>query len=263
MQFPNDTLRVIQERSSLRQFSSRPISLEIEQQIIQAALRAPTATNRMLYSILIVREQRLKDILAERCNHQAFICKAPLVLIFLLDQQKLYDFYQYNNVPELCNSLKKQFMIPAEHHFLLGAHDAINAAQNAVIAAESLGIGSCYIGHIVSYYEENRELFSLPPYVFPITMLVMGYPATGYEKKKSPRFDEKFVVFENRYHRLSPTEICDMYQGIPYSERNPYHAANNGQLYYMNRYARDECYWESVRSVKEALKLWTGETFYH
>ena len=260
--FQNDVLQVINTRSSLRSFSDQPVSKETEQAIIQAALRAPTATNRMLYSILLIRDQETKDLLAERCNHQAFIRKAPLVMVFLLDQQRLYDFYAYNGVPELCRRKGKKFMVPAEHHFLLGAHDAINAAQNAVIAAESLGLGSCYIGHIVSHYEKNRELFDLPPYVFPITMLVMGYTAEGITRRKSSRFDQKYIVFENKYHRLTPEESKDMYRSIPFSEDDRLGAANNAQLYYMNRYAKDECYFESVRSVKEALKFWTGEEFH-
>ena len=53
-----------------------------------------------------------------------------------------------------------------------------------------------------------------------------------------------------------------MYRSIPFSEDNRLGAANNAQLYYMNRYAKDECYFESVRSVKEALKFWTGEEFH-
>lgn len=260
--YRNDTLRLIHERCSLRSFSDRPIEQDVEQEILRAALRAPTATNRMLYSILTVKDPAKKEILAERCNHQRFIREAPLILIFLLDQQKLYDFYRYNQVPELCQQRGKRFMVPAEHHFLLGAHDAINAAQTAVIAAESLGVGSCYIGHIVSHYEENRALFQLPPYVFPITMLAMGYPREGLNQKTSSRFEQQYVVFEEVYHRLTPEESQNMYQTIPFTENNRFHAGNSAQLYYMNRYADDTCYFESVRSVKEALKFWTGETFY-
>lgn len=251
-------LDVIENRCSLRQFDTRAIEPEVEEAILEAAMRSPTATNRMLYSILTIRDQKTKDILAETCNHQGFISKAPLILVFLADQQKLYDFYEYSKVPEMCEEKGMRYMVPAEHHFLLGAHDAINAAENAVIAAESLGVGSCYIGHIVSWYEKHRDLFELPPLTFPVTMLVLGYPKPGAVRKKSPRFDKKYVVFEEKYKRLRPEEIEDMYRRMPYTENNRYGAKNSGQLYYMNRYHNDAPYRESVRSVKAALKNWTG-----
>lgn len=65
---------------------------------------------------------------------------------------------------------------PGEGDLLLAVCDAVIAAQNAVVAAESFGIGSCYIGDIMENIEEQRDILDLPPYVFPAAMLVFGYP---------------------------------------------------------------------------------------
>lgn len=254
----NQVLKVIDDRCSLRRFSPRPIEDEVLNEILDAAIRAPTATNRMLYSIIVVRDQARRDILAQRCNNQAFIKTAPLILIFVADQQKHYDFYAAGGVQDFVEKRGKAFMKPAEHHFLLGVHDALSAAENAVIAAESLGVGSCYIGHIVSHYELNRKLFKLPPLAFPITMLVMGYPAEDAVKVRQPRFGKKYVVFDEEYHRLDSDEIADMYSRFSCPPNNRFDAANSAQYYYMRRYDEDQCYWESVRSVREALKNWKG-----
>lgn len=65
---------------------------------------------------------------------------------------------------------------PSAGDLMLAVEDSSLAAQNAVTAAWSLGIGSCYIGDIMEHCELHRELFQLPPYVFPAVMLVLGYP---------------------------------------------------------------------------------------
>ena len=87
---------------------------------------------------------------------------------------------------------------------MLACCDALIAAQNAVIAAESLGIGSCYIGDILEQAETHAELFGLPRYTFPVTMLCFGRP------KARPHATERYerhVVHKNVYGRLGAEEL--------------------------------------------------------
>ena len=70
--------------------------------ILKATFRAPTAGNMMLYSIIDISDQALKEKLAETCDHQPFIAKAPLVLLFLADYQRWYDYYIYSGTTEAC-----------------------------------------------------------------------------------------------------------------------------------------------------------------
>ena len=197
----NSTIRLINERVSLRKFADRPISDTDKELIIQSALRAPTAGNMMLYSILVIEDEEKKAILSETCDHQPFIAKAPLVLIFLADLQRWYDYYRLSGVKEYCQREGRVFEGPTESDLMLGCSDALIAAQTAVLAAESLGIGSCYIGDIMENYETHRDLLSLPPWTFPIGMLVMGYyPETRPSVR--PRFDQKYIVFTDNYRRL-------------------------------------------------------------
>ena len=77
---------------------------------------------------------------------------------------------------------------PQEGDLFLACSDALIAAQTAVVAAESLGIGSCYIGDIMENYEAHRDLFGLPQYVFPICLLCFGYPTQGQmQRPMTPR----------------------------------------------------------------------------
>ena len=161
----NQTLKELAERKSVRDFTDRPIGPEEKTAILHAAVQAPTAGCQQLYTILDVTDPQLKEKLAESCDHQPFIARAPLVLIFCADAQKWYDAYQFAGcVPRL----------PGEGDLLLAVDDALIAAQNAVTAAWSLGIGSCYIGDIMEQYALHREILNLPEYVFPAAMVVFG-----------------------------------------------------------------------------------------
>ena len=88
---------------------------------------------------------------------------AKLVLLFVTNSNRWYDAY---------NKLNDADYKPTLSDYYLGLNDAIIACQNAVIAAESLNIGSCYIGDIMENCEFHRELLNLPEYVFPAAMLV-------------------------------------------------------------------------------------------
>jgi hypothetical protein len=86
------------------------------------------------------------------------------------------------------------------------------AAQNAVVAAHHYGLGSCYIGDIVEQKETVTELLNLDKFVFPISLLVFGYPtAQQLARKKPTRFDPRFIVQQDRYHRLTEPETREMF----------------------------------------------------
>ncbi|GAH71268.1 unnamed protein product, partial [marine sediment metagenome] len=172
----NTTIDLIESRRTIRSYSSKPLTQNEIDTIIRGAMRAPTAGNLMMYSIIQVSDQKLKDKLVKTCDNQPHIAKAPLVLLFLADMQRWWDYFQVCKVEEKCNEIGKEFQTPQESDLLLACCDALIAAQNSVIAAEALGIGSCYIGDIMENYEIHREMFNLPRWVFPITLLCYGYP---------------------------------------------------------------------------------------
>ena len=89
----NSIIQSLFDRKSVRAFESKEIAMEIKQQILRAAMEAPTAGNQQLYTILDITDQGLKDRLAVSCDNQPFIAKAPLVLIFCADCQKWYDAF--------------------------------------------------------------------------------------------------------------------------------------------------------------------------
>lgn len=154
----NEIIKSLYERKSMRVYEDRPIPEEMKQVILEAAAQAPTAGCQQLYTILDITDQKLKEALVDTCDHQPFIAKAPLVLIFCADCKKWYDAFT-----EAGSEPRK----PDVGDLMLAVSDAVIAAQNAVVAAESFGIGSCYIGDIIENCEEQRRLLQLPEYVFP------------------------------------------------------------------------------------------------
>lgn len=255
----NETLRIIRNRCSLRRFDPRPIPPEIEDAIIEAAMRAPTASNMMYYSIINVHNPETKRALQESCNHYPYISAAPMMLIFCADYQKWNDYFVQSGVPQKCEEKGKTYTGACERYFVLGADDALLAAENAVIAAESMNLGSCFIGHITSHIEKHRELLCLPPLVTPILMLLIGYPAQPDQRRCSTRFDKKYIVHDDRYHLLSREDLQEMTENrfgcvVP----NRFDAENPGQFLYFSKYDGDS-YRESARSMHEAMKAWRNE----
>lgn len=199
----NETLAVISSRKSIRRFTTDQIADADRAAILHAALLAPTAGNQQLYTILDITDQHLKDSLAVACDNQPFIAEAPLVLVFCADHCKWTDAYRVAG----CDPRP-----PGLGDFLLCTLDATIAAQNAVIAAESLGIGSCYIGDILENREAVVELLQLPPLVVPVVMVVFGHPTPAQaDRAHRGRFDARHIVHENTYRRMDAAELRDMF----------------------------------------------------
>ena len=187
----SDTVKELLSRRSVRVFEKKPVPDDVKRAILLSAAEAPSAGCQQLYTIIDVTDQSIKDTLAVTCDDQPFIAEAPLVLVFCADCRKWYDAFREAG----CDPRK-----PGMGDLLLAVTDTAIAAQNAVTAAWSLGVGSCYIGDILEQYEKHRELLNLPEYTIPAVMVVFGYPTEGQRMRKKPlRVDMEYLVAENRY----------------------------------------------------------------
>ena len=253
----NETIKLIQNRCSVRSYEKKLISEEEKNLIINSAIRSPTAGNMMLYSIIEVEDRKIKDKLVKSCDNQPFIAKAPFVLLFLADYQRWMDYFNACDIETYGKREKLPNRTPKEGDLLLACCDALIAAQTAAIAAESVGIGSCYIGDIMENYEFHKELFNLPKYTFPITMLCFGYPKEKLSQKElKPRFSQQYIHFKNEYKRLNKNDFTDMYKSY---ELNHYKAnvVNFGQHIYSKKFVADFTV-EMTRSVRKAIQEWSS-----
>ncbi len=245
----NDTIKLLFDRKSVRAFEKKQISDDLKEIIFRSAIEAPTAGCQQLYTILDITDQELKGRLAVTCDNQKFIADALLVLVFLADCRRWLDSYEYaNQVPRK----------PGYADLVLAIQDAVIAAQNTVQCAESLGIGSCYIGDIVEQEEEVRELLDLDEYVFPACMLVYGYPTEQQMTREKPkRVDNKYVIFENKYKRLSKEDHVDMFKGRGVLSNDKTYE-DYIKAFFERKYMSDFCI-EMDRSVKKYFKHFGDE----
>lgn len=241
----NETIRELTARKSVRVYEERPIEPEKKAEIIRAALNAPTAGNMTLYSIIDVTDQKLKDTLAVTCDNQPFIAKAPMVLVFCADYQRWYDLF---------SAYEETVRKPAMGDFMLASCDALIAAQNAVVAAESLGIGSCYIGDIIERYETHRELLGLPAYAVPTAMVVFGYPTKQQQERiKPPRISPETVVFENTYRHTEAREYAAALSAVQKKSGREFEQWLHA---FCRRKWNSDFSVEMSRSAEEMMKAW-------
>ena len=237
----NETIQQLFHRKSVRVFTDREIAPEDKALILSAATQAPTAGNQQLYTILHITDQALKEQLSETCDHQPFIATAKMVLIFCADCQKWYDAFLATG----CQPRK-----PGVGDLMLAVSDTCIAAQNAVVAAQSLGIGSCYIGDVMENCEIHRKMLNLPEYVFPAAMMVFGYPTEQQLSRPKPeRAAMKHIVHENGYRAMDNDELKSLFSPK---------AGNKGYTDWMrafcNRKYNSDFSREMTRSVEEYLK---------
>ncbi|MEG0166234.1 MAG: nitroreductase family protein [Ruthenibacterium sp.] len=200
----NLILQSLHERKSVRAYENRAISAACKNEILQAAMAAPTAGNQQLYTILDITDGQVKDKLAVSCDNQPFIAQAPLVLIFCADVQKWVDVFRAGGAKPRKAGVGD---------LMLAMQDAVIAAQNAVVAAQSLGIGSCYIGDILEKCAYHRALLHLPETVLPACMLVFGYPtAQQLARTKPQRCKLEDIVCENFYVPKTDAQLRCMFE---------------------------------------------------
>lgn len=200
----NETIKLLMERKSVRQFVQEPIPAKDVETILNAAVQAPSAGNMTLWTIINVTDPQKKLALSKSCDNQPFIATAPLVLVFCADYRRWFEVFKTLDLGE-------ELRVPAEGDFMLATVDTIIAAHATVVAADALGYGSCYIGDIIEHCDTQREILGLPEYVKPVCMAVFGKPTQSQiDRKKPPRFALADVVHENTYNMQDAEKMIDM-----------------------------------------------------
>lgn len=199
--YPNETIRLLIERSSCRSFFDRPIPEHIMNLILESGCRAATGGNLQPYSIIKVENRETRTKLAELCGDQPFIASAPVDLIFCLDFRRLSRWAELEIAPF---SATQSF-----RHFWISFQDTIIAAQNICTAADALGLGSVYVGTVLECLRELKQLLKLPEGVFPVVLLSLGYPKVRPASKK--KFGIETVVHSETYHDLPDRDLLAAY----------------------------------------------------
>lgn len=194
--YPNQTLKLLIERASCRSFSNKKISKDVLQYILEAGIHSPSGGNLQPYSIIKIEKEKTKQKLAELCGNQGFIAQARINLLFCIDFHRLERWAKLKIAPFTATS--------SFRHFWISFQDASICAQNICTAADSLGLGSVYIGTVLECFRKLREMFKLPPGVFPVVLLCLGYPKA--KPKPAKKLGVNVIVHDEKYHDLKKDE---------------------------------------------------------
>ncbi|MEK5234471.1 oxygen-insensitive NADPH nitroreductase [Paenibacillus sp. FSL L8-0470] len=187
----NETLELLNQHVSVRQYLDKPVSEEQLAAIIGAGQMASTSSNVQAYSVIAVTEPGLKAQLAALSGNQAYIEQCPVFLVWCADLYRLHE----TTAPYLQSAES----FDSTENFIVATVDAALAAQNAAIAAESLGMGIVYIGGVRNNIAELSELLNLPERVYPVFGMCLGYPAGASGRR--PRLPLEAVLHRNGYDK--------------------------------------------------------------
>lgn len=201
----NETISKMLEHRSIRKYSDRLVPRELIEQIVSAGQMASSSSNVQAYTVIAVTDADRKAKLAELCGNQAYVAECPVFLVWCADLSRLKRAAERH--------------IPSEttyegttENFIVATVDTALAAQNAAIAAESLGLGIVYIGGIRNHSEEVADLLGLPQLSYPVFGMCLGYPDQNPGLR--PRLPLPAVLHWNRYDTAGQEEQVAAYDQI-------------------------------------------------
>ncbi len=185
---------------TIRKYTSQPIEDDLLDEILNAGVRASTTGNMQVYSIVVTKDEKNKQLLSPCHFNQPMVKTAPVVLTFCADYNRFNKWCHLNNAsPGYDNFLS----------FVTGAVDALLVAQNVCIAAEDKGLGICYLGTTTYTADKIIEVLNLPKGVVPITTVTIGYPEEI--PKLVDRLPLEGVIHKESYKDYSDNDIRNLY----------------------------------------------------
>ena len=196
-----ETLGTLLGHRSVRAYRPDPLHDGVVGLLVAAPQPAPTSSNLQPWSVIAVRDPDRKERLSVLAGDQAHVRQAPLFLVWLVDLHRLRRIGEALAAPtDGLDYLES---------FLLGAVDTSLAAQNATVAAESIGLGTVYCGGIRNRPAEVAAELGLPPHVFALFGLSVGHPDPARPAGVKPRLYQEMVVFDETYaHRHDASALA-------------------------------------------------------
>lgn len=196
----NGVLDLLSSHRSIRKFTKQPIEETLLRDILLAGQSAATSSFLQGATIIRVRDAEKRQKLAAFAGNQPYVESAAEFLVFCADLKRPGNS---------CVQYEKPFEGDYVEHFIIATVDAALMAQNTVIAAESQGLGICYIGGIRNNPRSVSDLLGLPKGVYPVFGLCLGYPDQDPEVK--PRLPLEVIVKDDVYNEEGDQEAIAAY----------------------------------------------------
>jgi nitroreductase len=196
-----DMIDILLNRRTIRKYSTKAVGNRLINEIISAGCRTSTTGNMQVYSIIITRDAEMKKELAPLHFNQSMITEAPVVLTFCADFNRFEKWCRTRNAePGYDNFLS----------FMTAAIDALLVAQTVCIAAESKGLGICYLGTTTYMAHKIIEVLKLPKGVVPVTTVTLGWPAE--KPDQVDRLPLGAIVHTEIYKDYSDNDLISFYR---------------------------------------------------
>jgi nitroreductase len=187
----NETIAIMLDHRSVRGYKPDPVPPGTLETLIAAAQSAATSSNMQWWSAIAVSDPAKKKVLAEIAGGQKHIEQCPLYIAWVADMSRN---------ARISEAEKTDFeTMPWLETFMVACIDAALAAQNAVVAAQSLGLRTVYIGAMRNDPIRVAELLGLPPQSFVVFGLCVGHADGKAEGEVKPRLPQSTVLHHNRY----------------------------------------------------------------
>ncbi|HQG56087.1 MAG TPA: nitroreductase family protein [Bacteroidales bacterium] len=191
---------ILINRRTIRKYSEKDVDDALLNKILAAGIRASTTGNMQVYSIIVTRDDEIKKQLLPLHFNQKMVTEAPVLLTFCAD---------FNRFNKWCRMRKAEPGYDNFLSFLTAAIDALLVAQTVCIAAESSGLGICYLGTTTYMAHKIIEVLKLPEGVVPVTTITLGWPAEIPEQVDRLPLDA--VIHHETYHDYSAEDIDRIY----------------------------------------------------
>jgi nitroreductase len=198
------TLEVLLQHRTVRAFTEEPLPEGTLQALVAAAQSAPTSSNLQAWSVISVTDPARRARLATLANEQAQVRDCPLLLVFVADLSRLDRIGERAGGRADANRYLEMFLVASV--------DAALAAQNALVAAESLGLGTCYIGAMRNHPERVAAELGLPPDAFAVFGLCVGWPDPARPAEVKPRLPQAAVLHRERYDAGAEQAAIERYE---------------------------------------------------
>lgn len=207
MSTENPTLHTLLSHRSIRKYQDRDIPQDVLDKILEAGIRASNTGNMQVYSVVVTRSAEMKEKLSPLHFNQPMIKQAPVVLTIAADVQRFHHW---------CAIHKAEKSYDNFLWFVCGCIDSTLFAQNIAVAAESYGLGLCFLGTTLYNAEEIAQVLEMPEGVIPINTITLGYPAEN--PPLTDRLPLKAVVHDEKYRAESDRDIRDLYYQMDHSD---------------------------------------------
>lgn len=191
---------LLNKHVTVRNFKEKDIDPQLLKSILYAGSRASTTGNMQLYSVVVTRDEEMREKLAPIHFNQPVAKNAPVLLTFVADFNRFSRWCENNDAePGYDNFLS----------FTTAVIDALLVAQNVCVAAENAGLGICYLGTTTYNAKEIIDILKLPKLTFPITTVALGYPTEV--PVLTDRIPVEGIIHDEVYSDYSKEEINDLY----------------------------------------------------